>query len=342
MSRHPVPLVLLSLLAGAAGSAAQPVLHGATVHDLGTPTPDLERAAAALFERVDGVAWAMYAVPMAPGHRTLWCGRHSACSLEGRSDFHLRHDEGLAAGDLHVMLRLEDHRLTDVRAFTDGCQVDAAGVDVYVWGGVEARASLDFLAAAAAAGGKNLAEDALVAIAYHAGVEADRLLERVARGEVLPRLEEEAIFWLGEARGTAGFAALDCLRRDLSDPDHLEHPTFALHLSEAEGALPALIEMARDDPRRDVRAQALFWLSQQAGERAAGAIAEAAEEDPDLEVKERAVFALSQLPPDRGVPLLIRYAETHPSREIREQAMFWLGQIEDPRALDFFAAILER
>ena len=90
----------------------------------------------------------------------------------------------------------------------------------------------------------------------------------------------------------------------------LEQIAFALHLSGAEGALPALIDMARHDADGDVRGTALFWLSQQAGERATAAIAEASEEDPDLEVKERAIFALSQLPPDRGVPLLIRCETT--------------------------------
>lgn len=348
MPRRVTPFVLLSILAGVAGSAAQPgfaqpVLHGATIHSLGAPAPDLERAAGALFERVDGVAWATWTVPMTPGHRTLCCGRgHSGCSLEDHSDFHLHRDDPVAAGSLHVMLRIRNHRFTQIRAFSDGCDLDAGGLDVYVWEGVDARQSLDFLTAAAEDGGKDLGENALVAIAYHAGGEADRVLERVARGEQMPRLEEEAIFWLGEARGTGGFEALERLRRDLSDVDRLEQIAFALHLSEAPGAVGALIEMARDDPRRDVREQALFWLSQQAGERAADAIAEAAEEDPDLEVKEQAVFALSQLPPDRGVPLLIRYAETHPSREIRKKAVFWLGQTEDPRALDFFAEILAR
>ena len=67
--------------------------------------------------RIRVVAWATYAVPMAPGHHNLCCGRgHSACSLEGRSHYHQRHDDGAGGGDLHVMRRIEDRRLSDGRA----------------------------------------------------------------------------------------------------------------------------------------------------------------------------------------------------------------------------------
>ncbi len=330
---------MLAVFLGVPAITAEPAFFNAEIHSLGDPTPDLERAFSALLGRDAGPAWAAYTVPMLAGHRHLCCGGRALCSLEGSGDCVINPDESDEGGELRVLLRFEDRRLTEIRAFSASCRLDAGGLPVYLWQGVEPRQSLDFLAERAG-GSKRTAEGALVAIAYHATGEADLLLDRIARGELMPRLAEDAIFWLGEARGSGGFEVLERLRRELRDIDLLEQIAFALHLSEADGALPSLIDMAREDSRSDVRAQALFWLSQQAGEQATAAIAEASEEDPDLEVKERAIFALSQLPPDRGVPLLIRYARDHESREIRKKAMFWLGQTEDARALDFFEEIL--
>lgn len=342
MSRILFRAALLSILLGAPATAAEPAFFNAQVNPLGVPTPDLERALGALLENGKSPAWLAYTVPMVDGHRRLCCSGPAMCSLEGSDHFSShRIDDADTGGELRILLRLHDRRVTEIRAFSTRCRLDAGGLPVYLWQDVEPRQSLQFLVERAQ-GSKRAVEGALVAIAYHGDSEADRLLESIARGEQVPRLEEEAIFWLGEARGTGGFEVLERLRQELRDPDLLEQIAFALHLSEADGALPALITMARQDPRSDVRGAALFWLSQQAGEQATAAIAEASEQDPDLDVKERAIFALSQLPPERGIPLLIRYARTHDSGEIRKKAMFWLGQTEDPRALDFFEEILTR
>ncbi len=343
MFRTLIRVLLPAVLLGVPGSAAEPVFFNAEVRPLGTPAPDLERAFTALLARDDGPAWVAYTVPMVAGRQMLCCGGPSMCSLERTGDCFVNRDDaedGSAGRELRVLLRIRDGRLTEIRAFSSDCRLDAGGLPVYVWQGIEPRPSLELLVERARTGSEDVAEGALVAAAHHAGAEADRLLEAVARGEQLPRFDEEAVFWLGEARGTGGFEALERLRRDLRDTETREQIAFALQLSEAPGALPALIDMARHDQDGEVRGQALFWLSQEAGEQAVAAIVEAGEEDPDLEVKERAIFALSQLPPDRGVPLLIRYARTHDTPEVRKQAIFWLGQTEDPRALDFFEEIL--
>ena len=343
MPRFAFAFVLLVSLLVPLETAAEPVFFNAELHPLGTPTPDLGRAFASLMARDDGPAWVTYSVPMVSGQQMLCCGGPSMCSLErpGGCCMH-RDDDADVARELRVLLRVHKQRLTEIRAFSSDCRLDADGLPVYVWEGVESKASLDFLVDLAGSESRDEAEGALVAVAYHGDGEADRILERIARGQDVPRLEEEAVFWLGEARGDGGFEVLERLRREVRNKKLLEQVAFALHLSDADGALPALIDMAREDSNSEVRSTALFWLSQQAGEQAAAAIVEASEEDPDLEVKESAIFALSQLPPDRGVPLLIRYARTHDTPEIRKKAMFWLGQSEDPRALDFFEEILLR
>ena len=342
MHRFGLAALLLSILIPADALAE---LLDADVQAMGAPRGGLAAAFQNLLEDTDDLAWAAYTVPMEGGHHHLCCGRSHPCSLEERHGHFIDRKTAAEPRDLRVMLRMRAGRLSEIRVFSEGCDVDAGGLRVHVWDGVDAEESLGFLLARAEAGSKDLGEEALMAIAHHRGDRVDRVLEDIARGERLPRLDEEAIFWLGEARGTGGFEALERLRRDLRDRDLREQIAFALHLSEDPGALPALIDMARHDEDSEAREKALFWLSQEAGEREEGkrvaaAVAQAIDEDPDQEVKEAAIFALSQLPPERGVPLLIRYAESHDNRGVRKKAIFWLGQSEDPRALDFFERIL--
>ncbi|MCP3961080.1 MAG: HEAT repeat domain-containing protein [bacterium] len=337
MQRFGLPVLLLWILIPATVHAE---LLGAEVQSMGAPRGGLDSAFQSLLESTDDLAWAAYSVPMVTGSHTLCCGSHGPCSLERRGGHYVDRESASKARDLRVMMRMRAGRLSEIRVFSDNCEVDASGLRVHVWDEIDAAESLDFLLARAEAGGKDLAEEALMAIAHHRGERVDRVLEGVARGERLARVGEEAIFWLGEARGTGGFEALERLRRDLDDRDLREQIAFALHLSEDPNALPALIDMARHDEDGEAREKALFWLSQEAGEKAAAAVAEAVDEDPDQEVKEAAIFAISQLPSERGVPLLIRYAESHDNREVRKKAIFWLGQSEDPRALDFFERVL--
>jgi len=116
----------------------------------------------------------------------------------------------------------------------------------------------------------------------------------------------------------------------------------ALAMHRDDVAVPALLTLAKQDSSGTVRGDALFWLAQSAGRKVAPEITAAIDSDPDTDVKKRAVFALSQLPADEGVPLLINVAKTNQNPAVRKQAMFWLGQSKDPRALDFFAAILSK
>lgn len=106
-------------------------------------------------------------------------------------------------------------------------------------------------------------------------------------------------------------------------------------------AIPALLDLAKRHAEARVRGSALVALAQAAGRRAAPDLVGAVEQDPDTEVKKRAVFAISQLPKDEGVPLLITMAREHANAAVRRQAMFWLGQSKDPRAVEFFEAILK-
>lgn len=108
-------------------------------------------------------------------------------------------------------------------------------------------------------------------------------------------------------------------------------------------AAPVLLPVIRNASRpREVRKQAVFWLSQLAQEEVAPQLDALAHEDPDLEIRKQAVFALSQRPDDESVPALIRIADSRRDPEIRRQAIFWLGQKDDPRVGAWLERVLGR
>jgi len=135
-------------------------------------------------------------------------------------------------------------------------------------------------------------------------------------------------------------SSVDFLLAHLDDEPKEIVTAVALH--EHPKVVPALIDLARHDSRREVRRNALFWLGQKAGEKAVATLRRAVDEDPDEDVRVHAVFAISQLPRERSVPLLIELAKTHKSRAVRKKAMFWLAQTGDERAIEVFEEILLR
>lgn len=117
---------------------------------------------------------------------------------------------------------------------------------------------------------------------------------------------------------------------------------FPATIAEGVTVWPQLLRLAKDSDRpRDVRNNAIFWVSQAAGEAATRGLQEIID-DPsgDREVRKSAVFSMSQRPKDESVPALIRIAKAHKDPEIRRSAIFWLGQSRDPRALAYFEEVL--
>jgi hypothetical protein len=241
--------------------------------------------------------------------------------------------------NLMVLFRVEDGRVGAIRALSDHCALDAGGRTLLWLTDVTPGESLTLLESFLR-GERRLSEGALGAVAFHAGPEADGVLERlVGKGEGEP-LRKTAAFWMGSARGRRGFEDLRGLAETDPSPSFRKEVVFALSESPIPEALPTLIRVAHRDASPAVRSQALFWLAQKAGRDAERAITDAIRDDPETEVKRKAVFALAQLPTDQGVPLLISTARRNPNPEVRKQAFFWLGQTSDPRALAFFEEIL--
>ncbi len=313
--------------------------------------------------QVTSPQWLGYTIPEVAGNRNVCCGNGDwngndcgTCRLEkGDHGVNITGNDGNAtvmlegSREIAILFRAENHQITKIRVASTECTLDAGGLPFLWLTNVKPSESVALLSTYVRGEGSGFKDDdnrhghqALSAIALHADDSAEAALESFVRPDSPDELRKQTAFWLGEARGKAGFLALQKMAKSDPSSDVRAQVTFALSVSREPGAIDEMIRIAHDDESTHVRGQALFWLAQKAGKKAASAITNAIENDPDTEVKKKAVFALSQMPKDEGVPKLIDVAQSNRNPAVRKQAMFWLGQSNDPRALAFFEKILSQ
>lgn len=138
--------------------------------------------------------------------------------------------------------------------------------------------------------------------------------------------------------------AVDYLLDDLARADGKAagEAIFPSTIADSVVVWPRLLTLAKDDSRsRNVRSQAVFWVSQAAGEKATEGLKDVVgDAAADQDVRLQAVFALSQRPKEEGIPALLDIAKGSKDPKIRKQAIFWLGQSRDPRAIEYFESVL--
>jgi hypothetical protein len=326
-------------------------------------TTGLESAVRGLLARGGKATWIVYRVPMVAGERHMVSadptidGRCCVCRLDAGDGVILtdREPRGLrvtieSPREMLVFARIEDRRIARLRTFTPDCEIDAGGMPVVWLDAVSPDDSVGWVASfvsTAMADATSRPDDrvtrgALTAVALHDTAAADRALERFSTPAAPEWLRRETAFWLGAARGDAGYNALT--RIIAQDPSERvrERAVFGLSVNTSAASVTSLIGIARNNPSARLRGQALVALGRKAGSRALETMTGAIDEDPEIEVKKRAVFALGQLPKDEGVPKLIELARTHKNPQIRRQAMIVLGRSNDARAVQLFEEVLAR
>jgi hypothetical protein len=311
----------------------------------------------------DQAVWVGWSVPQVAGSGFSCCTsgdgqretlRHG-CTLDLRGGVSLTATEDRpsppATSDrLEIFVRLERGAIGELRLVSAGCPVDAGGQRVGWLAGVAPGESVRLLAALPEPGtakprtagpvvvSSRVADEALAAVALHAEAEADRVLAELARGG--SRRREEAWFWLGQARGDAGYRVLRELVTELPAKDR-EELTFGLSRSPIPAAQAQLRRLVSADPSGEVRARAMFWLAQAGDAEGVAAIRAALRGDRDPEVREQAVFALSQLPGGRGADEMLALIDDRSlDAEVRQKAVFWLAQSDDPRADEVIERLL--
>jgi HEAT repeat protein/beta-lactamase regulating signal transducer with metallopeptidase domain len=120
--------------------------------------------------------------------------------------------------------------------------------------------------------------------------QAVAFLVRVAREDASVDVQREAVETIGEVKGAQ--------------------------------ALPALMDIVRNHPRREVRREAVETIGQtMPAAEAAAFLARVAREDADVEVQREAVETLGEIEHGVGRPAVIDMARSHPSVEVRREAV---------------------
>jgi hypothetical protein len=308
--------------------------------------------------------WVAWSVPMVPGQGeaccyTGWFRDHDSKSQPGSRGCRLdaKRTNGLTigrdgdhdsrdAGDdaLIVYSRHESGKISTVRAYSASCPVEAGEESVIWLDGVDPAQSVALLRdrARAQPHKSGPGDDLLIALALHADPTADAALIDMASRSQPMDVREDAIFWLGQARGERGYRELTRIASTEDDSKVLEKVAFSLSQSPVPAAGPALENMARRHSDSRVREEAVFWLGQRGGPDIVNKLLAVVEEDQDLEVRKKAVFALSQLDDHDadGVTALVGLVRHATEPAIRKEALFWLGQSDDPRAIASLEALL--
>jgi TolA-binding protein len=133
-------------------------------------------------------------------------------------------------------------------------------------------------------------------------------------------------------------------RRDACSEGLREKAVFLVSQKHTPETENILLDVVRNDPSREVKKKAVFWLGQVNTDRAADALATMlASSGTDPELREQAVFALMQQRSERGQTAVRAIAEDANAPEgLREKAVFWLGQQRSPENATYLRTLFDR
>ena len=294
--------------------------------------------------------WIAFSMPVLEGTQSPCCwkgqwNRHRevGCSLEGQHESYGTRSDSPLTENVIAYARISKGEVRSLRVVGDQCPVEGGGAKVAWIGSVDNTASLNWLEAVARSDNHDsVSGSALYAMALHRSNEASEHLYTLAK-EPNGDLADEAIFWLGDARGADGFDVLKRLLAELPRGDTRREINFALAQNGTQAAIDLLSRISRTDSDPEQRGNALFWLADEFPELAPDVLLDAIASEQDEDVLEQAVFAISQLPDDMGTPMLLELAsDNRKPHEVRRQALFWLANSDDEKAVAALADLLTR
>ncbi|HUK87700.1 MAG TPA: HEAT repeat domain-containing protein [Terriglobales bacterium] len=268
-------LLISALVAGA--QAQQPRLKNGRV-ETRSAAAGLEKELAAIEREQKGATWAGYAVPVIAGRHDMCCfdSYHDyrrdpqccgGCRLEGNGGMVMGQvsacDHLEPSQEFFVLLRLEQGKVQKVRAFSANCALDAGGLALYWLTDVRPAESVALLASLLEGERRrDLAEEAMAALAMHADPGATEALIRVARQGPGTELRGQALFWLAQKAGNKVAGVItEAIERD-PDTELKKKAVFALSNMPNNQGVPLLIGLVKNNRNPVVRKEAMFWLGQ--------------------------------------------------------------------------------
>lgn len=289
--------------------------------------------------------WLAFSIPVLEGTHSPCCWKgnwtnvtgESGCSLGKKHQSYGTRSNSPTTENVIVLSEIKNSRVQKVRVVGESCPIEGQGATVTWLGNVDEKSGLDWLASEAHS------DDAMLyALGLHRSNATNEYLYQMAidrNGDI----SEQAVFWLGEARGETGLRDLKRLLEELPIGDTRRQINFAVSQNKADGAADLLQKISESDRDSEQRSDALFWLAQEYPQRAEGILLDIIDTEQNEDVLEQAVFAISQLPEDRSSKILMSLATNSQSpREVRRQAIFWLANSDDDKAVAALADLLSR
>jgi HEAT repeat protein len=133
-------------------------------------------------------------------------------------------------------------------------------------------------------------------------------------------------------------------KRDACSAGLREKAVFLLSQKRTPETEDIMLGVVKNDPSREVRKKAVFWLGQVNTDKAATALEQImSSSTQDDEMREQAVFALMQQHSARGQAAVRAIAQDPKAPDgVREKAVFWLGQQKSPDNAAFLRGMFDK
>jgi len=130
---------------------------------------------------------------------------------------------------------------------------------------------------------------------------------------------------------------------DAAKRDELgENVLAALATHRGDVAHNALVAMAREDGRAEIRKKAVFWLAMMRGAAGAEVATSVMFDDKEADVRKHGAFAITQSSSNTMAEDLTRLGNTDKDADVRAQAWFWLAQSGAAAAEEAIGAALRK
>ena len=148
---------------------------------------------------------------------------------------------------------------------------------------------------------------------------------------------------LGELKDRRGVPALLELAKSHPDREIRREAVETIgEAAEPAVALETLERIARQDPDEEVQREAVETLGEIEHERRVVVLRDIVRDHPSVEVRREAVETLKEAEPGEAFQLLQRIATEDRSDEVRREAVESLGELEDPRVVSLLLELAER
>jgi len=261
----------LRMLAVCLLAATAPLFTAAqNIENAKVTTTDASRGAGAAIASLSrsGAAWFAWKVPIEGQSLCCWTGNSSSgrcgrCFLDGHDGMTINRDEPgepRTAGEMLLLVRVEEGRVRRVRYFDAGCTLDGQGNTIHLLSGVTPESSIDYFRSQIANADNE--GNLVAAISLHAHAKVVPLLIDLARHDANHQVRRHAIFWLGQKAGDKAAGELRRAVDEDPDDDVRKHAVFAISQLPRERAVPMLIDLVKNHKSREVRKRAIFWLAE--------------------------------------------------------------------------------